>query len=82
MFDDHKEDSDGAPGWLSWLSICLWLRSLCWGPGIMLNRESPRPFPFALLLLLYSLSLSQINNKYNLFLKIKKIVGEDTDSKG
>ena len=59
-----------APGWLSWLSVCLPLRSWFWRPGIeppssLISRESaspspsPPPHPTCVL----SLSLSSLSNK-------------------
>lgn len=30
----QKKDTEGVPGWLRWLGICLWLRSWLLGPGI------------------------------------------------
>ena len=64
----------GVPGWLSQLSVCLWLRSLPWGPGIeaCIRLPAQRGLCFSLSLWLSlhlcPLSLSQIN-KSNLFLK-------------
>ena len=61
----------GAPGWLSWLSVCLPLRSWSQGPGSspmsgsLMSRESAAPSssgPPHLLVLILS-SLSQINKQ-------------------
>ena len=50
----HKNLSKGVLGWLSWLSICLWLRSGSQGPGIQphIRLSAQRGVCF---------SLSQIN---------------------
>lgn len=62
------------PGWLTWLSICLWHRSWSWHPGIkpyipnLLSGESTSPSPFdpplcsGSFLFPLSLSFSQMNN--------------------
>ena len=60
---------DGVPGWLSWLSICLQLRSWSQYPGIKphigLSAQWRACFSFSpclpLCLLVLSLSLCQIN---------------------
>ena len=63
----------GVPGWLSWLSIWLQLRSWSWGPGIeltsdsLLGEESASPSPSAhpyCLCFLSLCSLSQINKLF------------------
>ena len=67
----------GAPGWLSWLSVRLWLRSRsqdsgdpapcqapCWA-GSLLPSLPASP----LLVLGHACSLSQINKKKNFFFK-------------
>ena len=65
VYGPHSKTRDmGAPGWLSWLSICLWFRSWSQGPGI-----EPRvglPAQQSLSLPFLSLALSQINK---IFLK-------------
>ena len=64
-----------TPGWLSRLSICLWLRSWSWGPGIephigrpalrgVCSYLSPLPHPHLCSL---AHSLSQINKNFILF---------------
>ena len=32
---------DRAPGWLSWWSVCLWIRSWSWSPGIKPHVKAP-----------------------------------------
>ena len=66
--EDEKYSCLGTPGWLSWLSICLWLRSWSqpgsWdgalGPALCSSRSLllPLPLPFPLLVLSGSLYLS------------------------
>ena len=72
------------PGWLSWLSICLWPRSWSWGLGIephvifisLLRGESASPSPSTLPLCSCSLTLSQVNKFFKIFNKkiIKRTV--------
>ena len=54
----------GVPGWLSWLNICLFLRSSSQGPGIKPACPCsveillfPVPLPFFLLILTLSFCL-------------------------
>ena len=66
-----KITNNGAPGWLSWLSACLWLRSWSGGPGIEPHVRFPAPWGTYLLLpllpahaLSHSASLT-LSNKIN-----------------
>ena len=36
-----QKSKNWAPGWLSWLSVCLQLRSWSWGPGIKFHIRLP-----------------------------------------
>ena len=61
---EFNQEVEGAARWLSWLSLCLWLRSWSQGPGIepfvglpAQQRACFSLFPLVLALLL-SLSLS------------------------
>ena len=72
MVSNKKRTYRGAPGWLSWLSACLWLRSWPQGPWIkprissLLGWESASPSPSVLSL---ALALSQVNTLKNIFKK-------------
>ena len=77
----HLKIARGVPAWLSWLSVCLLLRSQSWDPvlawgGPCLGGSLLLLFPLAPLptssMLLHSLSTSLSLKQTNKIFKIKK----------